>query len=100
MKFLEIPQIIISEISFWPGFRQGPCFCFGMKSFLTCGPVLEVFIAMKKIFLEENGVKSALKAFYEAPQVEVSPLEAESSIMTASPGEPGEDEDYNDLGDI
>ena len=28
MKFLEIPQIIISEISFWPGFRQGPCFCF------------------------------------------------------------------------
>ena len=55
---------------------------------------------MKKILLEENGVKSALRAFYEAPQVEVSPLEAESSIMTASPGEPGEDEDYNDLGDI
>lgn len=77
-----------------------PCFCFRMNSFLNCKPVLEIVIAMKIIQLERNGVNAVLRDVYEAPEVEVSPLEAENSIMTSSPGIPGDDEDYNDLGDI
>ena len=70
-----------------------PCFCFRMNSFLNCKPILENVIAMKIIQLERNGVNAVLRDVYEAPEVEVSPLEAENSIMTSSPGIPGDDED-------
>ena len=32
--------------------------------------------------------------------MDISPLEAEGSMMGASSGTAGDDEDYNDLGDI
>lgn len=54
---------------------------------------------MKKIF-QINGGGAIHGAEYEAPAMDVSPLEAEGSLMGASSGTAGNDEDYNDLGDI
>ena len=36
------------------------------------------------------------KPEYVAPEIEIDRLEEESCIMTASPGEPGEDLDYGE----
>lgn len=54
---------------------------------------------MKYMRFGKNELKGAREE-YLAPEVEVSLLDSESCLMTASGGDPGDDVDYNDLGDI
>ena len=50
MKFLEIPQIIISEISFWPGFRWVPAFVLCLRFFNLQACFRSVYRDEKNIF--------------------------------------------------
>lgn len=54
---------------------------------------------MKSMIFGKKALVGARQA-YLAPEVEVSLLDSEACLMTASGGDPGDDVDYNDLGDI
>ncbi len=56
---------------------------------------------MKKTFVRTEGRTLCVdKGRYVAPRTEVGPLDSEVYLMAGSPGAPGDDDDYEDLGDI